>query len=68
MTDGIHGDFIVGRLTFFLEAIEEWPAAAGSASSGRFIIDGPVGFNFLAEFGVDPLPVPAKISLVKFVS
>ena len=34
---------------FFMDTINEWAAAAGYASAGRFMIFGLVGMNFVIE-------------------
>ena len=41
------GLFLVGCGLFFMDTINEWAAAAGYASAGRFMIFGLVGMNFV---------------------
>ena len=43
------GLFLVGCGLFFMNTINEWAAAAGYASAGRFMIFGLVGMNFVIE-------------------
>ncbi len=43
------GLFLVGCGLFFMDTINEWAAAAGYASAGRFMIFGLVGMNFVIE-------------------
>jgi uncharacterized membrane protein len=43
------GLFLVGCALFFMNTINEWAAAAGYASAGRFMIFGLVGMNFVIE-------------------
>ena len=43
------GLFLVGCGLFFMDTINEWAAAAGYASAGRFMIFGLVGMNIVIE-------------------
>ncbi len=47
------GVFVIGCLVFFMPTINEWAAAAGVESAGKFIITGMVGINFLVELAVN---------------
>lgn len=47
------GVFLLGCLAFFMPTINEWAAAAGVESAGKFIITGMVGINFLVELAVN---------------
>ncbi len=47
------GVFLIGCLLFFMPTINEWAAAAGVESAGKFIITGMVGVNFLVELAVN---------------
>jgi len=43
------GVFLLGCLAFFMPTVNEWAAAAGVESAGKFMIVGLVGLNFLFE-------------------
>ena len=46
------GLFIIGCLIFFMPTINEWAAAAGYESGGKFLIFGMVGLNFIVEMAI----------------
>ncbi len=47
------GIFLLGCVVFFLPTINEWAAAAGVESAGKFMLTSFVGLNFLVELAVN---------------
>lgn len=47
------GVFLLGCLAFFMDTINEWASAAGSANTGVYMVTAFVGINFLVEFAVN---------------
>lgn len=59
------GLFLLGCLVFFMPTINEWAAAAGFESAGRFLILGIVGANFLFELLFNLIFSPLIVRLVE---
>ncbi len=58
------GIFLIGCLIFFMPTINEWAAAAGMESAGKFMIFGLVGLNFLIELAINLVLSSAIVKLI----
>lgn len=59
------GLFLIGCLLFFMPTINQWAAAAGFESAGKFMILGFVGGNFLFELLFNLILSPLIVRLVE---
>ena len=59
------GIFVLGLFTFYGEIVKQW--AVGYANAFFFLILGLLGLNFLVEFALNVLLVPAVLRIVQVV-
>jgi uncharacterized membrane protein len=58
------GIFLIGCRLFFFDTIKEW---AGGSNAFSFMIVGMVGLNFILEFAINMILVPAIVVIVRYV-
>ena len=61
------GIFCLGLVVFYNNLLNEWSVAGGYASAFTFIILGLIGLNFVVEFAVNVLLIPATFRIMKIV-
>ncbi len=62
------GLFLLGCRVFFMPTINEWAAAAGFESAGRYMIVGLVGTNFLVELASVIILCPIIARLIELAA
>lgn len=59
------GIFLLGCKVFFMDTINEWAAALGYESAGKYMIFGLVGANFLVEMAINIILSSAIVQIIK---
>ena len=60
------GVFLLGCLAFFMPTVREWAMAFGFGdNAGAYMIVGLVGLNFVAEFVINVVLVPAIVQIIR---
>lgn len=59
------GIFLLGCKVFFMNTINEWAAALGYESAGKYMIFGLVGANFLIEMAINIILSSAIVQIIK---
>ena len=60
------GVFLLGCLAFFMPTVREWAMAMGFGNHvGAYMILGLVGLNFIAEFVINVVLVPAIVQIIR---
>ena len=59
------GIFLLGCKVFFMNTINEWAAALGYESAGKYMIFGLVGVNFLIEMAINIILSSAIVQIIK---
>ena len=60
------GVFLLGCLAFFMPTVRDWAAAFGFGDHvGTYMIVGLVGLNFVAEFVINVVLVPAIVQVIR---
>lgn len=59
------GIFLLGCKVFFMDTINEWAAALGYESAGKYMIFGLVGVNFLVEMAINIILSSAIVQIIK---
>ena len=59
------GLFFVGCRLFFWPTIVEWGKAVGYENTGRYMVFGLAGVNFLVELGINCLLAPVILRLIR---
>lgn len=58
------GVFLIGCRVFFFDTINEWAAATGYESAGKYMIIALVGVNFLIEMAINIVLSPTIVKLI----